>query len=136
MEWPAVRDEVVAVLRDALGWNVPAARWDQIREVIDDMATAVASAGPESAGPDEVRRMAEMLELFSPVRVMTRLGEPPDVPVPEAVRERIAELIDALAPAAQPDDRTRRDASWRRLPDRARVARAPLSQGRQRVGLG
>jgi hypothetical protein len=97
VEWPAVRDEAIAVLGDALAWCIPAARWDQVRGAIEDMASA---AAPASA--DELWQAAGSLELLSPARVATRLGDTSFIPAPEAVRERIVELIDALAPASEP----------------------------------
>lgn len=108
-EWFPARDEAIAVLRDALTWTLPDASWDQIRDAIEEISTAVAAVGP-----DELWRTAGNLELHSPLRVMTRLGEPPALPVPGELRERIVELIDALTSAeelADVTDRTQQDAS-------------------------
>jgi hypothetical protein len=86
------------VLRDALGWNMTAARWAQVHDVVVEMASAAANGSPEG-----LWRSAGSLELFSPPRVITRMGDtrgdtPPTLPAPKAVRGRIVELVDALSP--------------------------------------
>lgn len=95
------------MLRDALTWTLPDASWDQIHDAIEEISTAVAAVGP-----DELWRTAGNLELHSPLRVMTRLGEPPVLAVPREIRERIVELIDVLTSAeelADITDRTQQD---------------------------
>ena len=96
-EWSPARDEVTAVLRDVLGWTLTAASWNQVRGAIEEIRAAL--TGPS---PDELWRTAGELELYSPLRVLTRLGDPPALPVPGEIRERIVELIDALTLAEEP----------------------------------
>ena len=90
-EWRAARDEAQAALSDALVWKLPATRWEQVREAVADMATAVTDGRPA-----DLWQAIGRLELCSPVRVATRLGDTPQLPAPKAVREQIAELTDAL----------------------------------------
>jgi len=90
-EWRAACDEAQAALSDALVWNLPASRWERVQEAVADMAAAVAAGRL-----DDLWQTTGRLELCSPVRVVTRLGDTPQLPAPKAVREQIAELIDAL----------------------------------------
>jgi len=90
-EWRAARDEAAAALSDALIWNLSAARWEQVQDAVADMATAVASASL-----DDLWQTTGRLELCSPLRVVTRLGDTPQLPAPEAIRDQIAALITAL----------------------------------------
>lgn len=90
-EWHAARDEALAVLRDALGWNLSLRRWEQVQDTVTEMAAAVAAASTNS-----LWQMTGRLELSSPVRVATRLGDAAVLPAPMLVRERIAELVDTL----------------------------------------
>jgi len=90
-EWRAARAEALAVLGDALLWNLTASRWEHVRDAVADLAQAVAAT---SVGA--LWQAIGHLELCSPVRVATRLGDAVALPAPMAARERIAELIDAL----------------------------------------
>lgn len=92
-EWQWARGEAVTVLRDVLCWNLQPKRWERVRQVLAEMAAAAAEPGPAA-----LRDITETLELYSPVRVETRLGDEPYGPVPVAVREQVAELVDALLP--------------------------------------
>lgn len=101
-EWRSARDEAIAVLRDALRWNMTAARWAQAGDVVEEIASAAASASP-----DALWQTTGSLELFSPPRVINRIGgtggdTPPLLPAPRAVRARIVELVDSLLPPGQP----------------------------------
>jgi hypothetical protein len=91
--WQRARGEAVTVLRDVLGWNLQPRRWERVRQVLAEMTAAAAEPGPAA-----LRDMTETLELYSPVRVETRLGDEPYGPVPVAIREQVAELVDALQP--------------------------------------
>ena len=96
-EWHAARSEALAVLHDALGWNLPGPRWEQVQSTVADIAAAVAAASL-----DALWQTISRLELCSPLRVVTRVGDTPPLPAPKAVRERIAELIDTLAREGDP----------------------------------
>jgi hypothetical protein len=79
-----------------------AARWAQVAGVVEEIASAAASASP-----DALWQTTGSLELFSPPRVINRIGgtrgDPPtSLPAPMAVRARIVELVDALSPPGQP----------------------------------
>ncbi len=102
-EWLQARDEATAVLGDVSGWTLSAASWDQVRGAIEEIRAAMAADSP-----DELWRSAGDLELYSPMRVLTRLGDRPALPVPADIRERIVELIDALTLAGEPADVTDR----------------------------
>jgi hypothetical protein len=99
-EWRSAREEAIAVLRDALGWNMTAARWAQVGDAVEEIASAAA------ASPDALWEASSGLELYAPQRVINRVGgglaDPPTaLPAPKAVRGRIVELVDALAPPGQ-----------------------------------
>jgi hypothetical protein len=93
-EWRAAGEEALAVLSAALSWNLPAPLWDRVREAIAGVAAAVTAGSP--AG---LWQANEYLDLYGPLRTSTRLGDPP-VRAPKAIREQIAELVDALALSA------------------------------------
>jgi hypothetical protein len=96
-EWRAARDEAADLLRDALAWDLPAWRWEQVQDAVTGMVAAVAAADLAA-----LRRTTSYLELCGPARVATRLGtqqqDSARLPAPMPVRERIAELVDTLAP--------------------------------------
>ena len=59
-QWRAAREEAHAALSDALGWYLPAARWEQVREAVADMAAreqiaelidTLTGNGDRNAGP-------------------------------------------------------------------------------------
>lgn len=102
-EWSPARDEAIAVLRDALDWTMSPASWDQVRGTIEEIAAAIAAASP-----DALWRTTGNLELRGPLRVATRLGDPPALPAPREIRERMVELIDALTSAGEAADVTDR----------------------------
>jgi hypothetical protein len=93
-EWRAAREESVAALTEALSWHLPEPWWKQVEETLADMAAA---ASPTATSPQALWQATGLLELYSPLRVTTRLGDTPQLPAPKAVRERIAELIDTLS---------------------------------------
>jgi hypothetical protein len=108
-EWSPARAEAIAALSDTLVWTLSEASWGQVGDVIEEIAAAIAAASPAA-----LSRTTGNLELRGPMRVLTRLGDPPVVPVPREIRERIVELINALTPVeelAEVNDRTRQDAS-------------------------
>ena len=96
-EWRSAHDEACAALSDALMWNLSAARWEQVQDAVADMAAAVAAASL-----DDLWQTTGRLELCSPLRVVTRLGDTPQLPAPEAIRDQIAALISALAGDGDP----------------------------------
>ena len=79
------------MLDSALLWKLPASLWEQAQEAIVAVAAAMASSSPAA-----LWQASGYLDLYSPVRTQTRLGDPP-VGAPRAVREQIAELVDTLA---------------------------------------
>lgn len=92
VEWRAARDQALELLRDALEWNLPERRWWDVSGAISDMAVAVSAASANT-----LWRAVGSLDLCATTRVASRLGDTPPLPAPVAVRDRIADLIDALA---------------------------------------
>jgi CATRA-Associated Small Protein len=95
-EWRAAREQAVEVLRDALEWNLPEWRWKDAGEAISDISAAVSAARL-----DALWRAIGGLDLCGTPRVAGRLGDTPSLPAPVAVRDRIAELVDALTGSTQ-----------------------------------
>ena len=91
-EWQQARREAVAMLQCALGWDLQPTRWEQVREILTQLAAAISAPAPAA-----LRDATETLSFYTPVRVEARLGESTE-PVPGVVREQIAELVDALQP--------------------------------------
>ena len=87
-----------AVLRAAVGWQLREPRWRQVRAAVDGIRAAFAAADVKSAW-----QAIAQLEQLGPLRVATRLGDPPKQPAPEDVRERVNELIDELVRRAGQD---------------------------------
>jgi len=99
-EWQAARDEALEVLRDAMLWNLPGPRWDQVDKAVADMAAAFAGDSL-----DALWQATGCLQLCGQLRVQIRLGDSTDLPAPKAVRERVSDLIDTLehdAPGTAP----------------------------------
>lgn len=92
VRWRRARHEAVATLRSALDWKLPPGYWEQLRDVLAEMASAA-----RAAAPGALSDATETLSFYIPVRVGTRLGDEP-VAVPAFVREQIAELVNALEP--------------------------------------
>ncbi|MFG1959402.1 CATRA system-associated protein [Nonomuraea sp. NPDC049028] len=89
-----MHDEAVAVLREALGWELPAAKWANVDAAVTRLA---ASADPDA----EIGH----LELAGPMRIITKYPEEPVAPMPDQTRERVNELIHSLsAPVADRAD--------------------------------
>ncbi|MEU7860946.1 CATRA system-associated protein [Nonomuraea sp. NPDC049141] len=89
-----MHDEAVALLREALGWELPEARWADVDAAVRGLA---ASADPDA----EIGH----LELAGPVRIATKYPGEPVTPMPEPTRERVNELIHTLsAPVADRAD--------------------------------
>jgi hypothetical protein len=90
--WRRAGEEAIAVLSAALLWNLPASLWEQVQEAVAGVAAAITKASP-----DDLWQASEDLDLYGPLRADTRLGDPPRVAAPRAIREQIAELVDTLA---------------------------------------
>jgi len=88
-QWRRARDEALSVLNDVLLWSMPAARWEQVREAVANVAVAAATSNP-----DALSQAIDRLDLYSPMRVDVRLGDLASATRP--VREQIAELVDIL----------------------------------------
>jgi hypothetical protein len=97
-EWFAACDEALEVLSDALLWELAQTRWEQVLTAIAEIAKAVDSGSLEALW----RGIAD-LELCSPLRVSTRLGDTnPRLPATKPVRELAVELTDKLRPPGRP----------------------------------
>lgn len=94
-EWQEARREALAMLQSALFWHLHPARWEQVQQVLTQVAAAV--SGP---APAALWEATETLSFYAPTRVATKLGDNADKaqPVPHVVREQIAELVDTLQP--------------------------------------
>lgn len=91
VDWQEASVEARAVLRIVIQWRLVGSRWRQVHDAVGVMDAAVAAADVES-----LWNAIAQLERLGPLRVSTRLGDIPKEQVPEEVRERINELIDAL----------------------------------------
>jgi hypothetical protein len=80
------------VLSAVLLWNLPASLWEQMQEAVTDVAVAISETSP-----DALWQASENLDLYGPLRTVTRLGDPPRVRAPKAIRDQIAELVETLA---------------------------------------
>ena len=87
---PALREEALDVLRDALRWRLTARRWTGVEEVVAGLAAAL-RAGDVGV----LRRRVHELELSGPVRA-TGIDEDPVVEPPDAVRPVLNALVRAL----------------------------------------
>jgi hypothetical protein len=92
-DWLLARQETAETLRGLLDVNLQPTRWQQVREILKEIAVALAAPRP-----DALLQATETLELYMPVRVGTRLGDPSREPAPGDVREQVAELVDSLEP--------------------------------------
>lgn len=92
-EWEQACQETVATLRSALRCHLPPAHWEQVREILAEMAAAAAAADLAA-----LLDAGETLDLLASVRVMTALGDQSPEPAPGRVREQVAELVDSLEP--------------------------------------
>lgn len=92
--------EALEILGHLLTWHLPPERWTQAEQVIDEVATAMASA--DLAAFD---RATADLELLGPVRIV-RIGESPGNQLtapPDPLRDRVNRLIHALSQPTRPD---------------------------------
>ncbi len=85
-----VREDALDVLRDALVWRLTDGRWRVVGQAVEVLASAL-DAGDTAA----FRKAVYDLELAGPVRA-ARFEDPPTVPTPDPVRERVNELIHTL----------------------------------------
>jgi len=93
-EWLAACDEALEALSDALSWKLAKSRWGQVLAAIADIAEAA-----EAGSLDALWRGIADLELCSPLRVSTRLGDTL-LSATKPVREHVAELTGKLRPQA------------------------------------
>ncbi|WP_061293954.1 CATRA system-associated protein [Herbidospora cretacea] len=82
-----IRADVLEILGDALGWELPAAHWDGVADLAGAMAAAY-----ERGDAAAVDAAVEALDLLGPDR-MHRLGDVPVVPPPPKVREFVNHLV-------------------------------------------
>jgi hypothetical protein len=93
-----LREDAVDVLRDALAWRLPPARWAAVAAAVDALSVAVRTGDMEA-----VRAAVAELELAGPVRAIS-FGETPVVEAPAPVREEINALVCALDGRATVDE--------------------------------
>ncbi|TKK84235.1 hypothetical protein FDA94_30390 [Herbidospora galbida] len=86
-----MHDDAVDLLRRSLKWSLPATGW-----------AAVDAAVRTLAASDDVAADLGYLELAGPARIVTRFGDPPEIPMPAELRDRVNELIHKLG-AAEPE---------------------------------
>lgn len=110
MDWREACDEAAATLRDALNWELPERRWEQVAATVEGMAAAVTATSL-----DALWQTTGQLELCSPLRVATKMGDTPRLPAPKPTLERIGELIDSLTRDGdlKPGDGSGRDSQAR-----------------------
>jgi hypothetical protein len=105
-EWLAACDEALELVSDVLLWKLQESRWEQVLAALAEVAEAV-----EAGSLDALWRRIADLELCSPLRVPTRLGDTPRLPAARPIRKRAAELTDKLRsqglPAADDESGTR-----------------------------
>ncbi len=99
--WEVLCDQAVGLLHRTLEWDMPEPRW----ALIDTALAAAESAFAQPGRPQEFDRALAELELLAPSRVSTGLGDPPLVPSPPEVRERVNKLIDWLIRPDEAADR-------------------------------
>lgn len=90
--------EALEILHDLRDWHLTPGRWELVKEIIASMTAAIAR-GDVAA----LQRATTDLELVSPVRII-KMGEPPQGPPPEQVREQVNHLIHSLGGEPGPDD--------------------------------
>ncbi|MGW0801612.1 CATRA system-associated protein [Nonomuraea sp. NPDC002799] len=89
-----MHDDVVALLGEALEWELTEAGWANVATAVRRLA---ASADPAAD--------LGHLELAGPIRIVTKYPDQPVGPMPEETRERVNELIHSLsAPVADRAD--------------------------------
>jgi len=96
----AVRADALELLPFVLAWQIPAAWWGEVDEIIGAMDAAV-----HSGDLDALRSAVDDLALIDPVRAATRIShtDPPD-----DLRFRINRLIDDLGDDPDSDDESGR----------------------------
>jgi hypothetical protein len=82
--------DLVSVLHEVETWELPQARWEPVRALVEAVDDALRSGDLE-----RVRAAVVDLALAGPVRI-TRIGEVPVAPVPPQLRERTNRLVHAL----------------------------------------
>jgi hypothetical protein len=82
--------EALEILHDLRDWRLTPSRWDLVGQIIASM-TAAAAEGDVAA----LQRATTDLELVSPVRII-KIGETPQGPPPDPVREQANRLIHSL----------------------------------------
>jgi hypothetical protein len=83
-------DDALDVVRDVLVWQLPAAGWEPVGEIVARLEAALAASDPAAFHEATVD-----LELASPTRI-SRLGDS-TTPAPEPVRQVANRLIHTLS---------------------------------------
>jgi len=92
-----IRADALIIVRHALKWEVPLARWQVIAEILAALAAAL-----DAADLDAVAEATIQLELAAPVRI-TKIGASSQPP-PPPVRERLNELVYRLSDQDEAED--------------------------------
>lgn len=97
--WNAAREDADSVLRHALDWTLPAGWWDEVASAVADIGQALATTDL-----DLLLEATGRLELCSPLRTKTRLGDKgnADVPAPKPVRGQIIVVVDKVGRGGKP----------------------------------
>lgn len=96
-EWLAACDEALELVSDVLLWKLQESRWEQVLAAIAEVAEAV-----EAGSLDVLWRGIADLELCSPLRVSTGLGDTPRLPATRPIRVRAAKLTGKLRSQGHP----------------------------------
>lgn len=91
---PALREDALDVVRDAVRWRLTARRWAGVAEVVAGLDAAM-----RAGDADAVWARVYELELAGPVRA-TGIHEDPVIPAPDPVRP----VLDALVRALEEDE--------------------------------
>lgn len=122
LEWRQLQEKAVAVLGDALDWELPGPVWEKkVPGALSDLTLAATARDL----PALWRAIGALWLCEGTSRVQTRVGGPPLLPAPLPVRERIAELIDSLTAEGTPESGTGYLADADAISGRA-AARSPV----------
>lgn len=94
------RARVAEVLRQVSQWQLTEGRWGRVDRALSAVERALRSGAEDAIAP-----AVHDLELAGPLRIRTRVGDPPRVPAPPETRERLNKLIlDLAEPPAEDRD--------------------------------